>query len=103
MCVEDAYLCRDGPRPPASTSPSRCTTSSASRDLAPTWGEDSVDAGLAKDPEARLLEIAEGSPVLRVARRAVLRPHPVEVSRSTYRADRFTLWIPMSRQPTAHH
>ena len=24
---------------------------------------------------------------------------PVEVSRSTYRADRFTVWVPMSRQP----
>ena len=68
-----------------------------------TPSEDSVDAGLAKDPEARLLGIAEGSPVLRVARRAFSGRTPVEVSRSTYRADRFTLWIPMSRQPGPAH
>jgi GntR family transcriptional regulator len=103
MCVEDAFLKAAMVPGLVEHLPESLYEELARRDLAPTWGEDSVDAGLAKDPEARLLGIAEGSPVLRVARRAFSGRTPVEVSRSTYRADRFTLWIPMSRQPTAHH
>ena len=67
------------------------------RDLLPTWGEDSVDAALARKDEAELLGIPEGTPVLRIARRAFAGNIAVEVSRSTYRADRFTLWVPLSR------
>jgi GntR family transcriptional regulator len=67
------------------------------RDLLPTWGEDSVDADLARPDEADLLGIDAGSPVLRVARRAFAGNIAVEVSRSTYRADRYTLWVPVCR------
>ena len=63
----------------------------------PTWGEDSVDAAMARREEADLLGITEGTPVLRIARRAFAGNIAVEVSRSTYRADRFTLWVPLSR------
>jgi GntR family transcriptional regulator len=70
------------------------------RDLLPTGGEDSVDADLAKPEEAEMLGIDAGSAVLRVARRAFADDVVVEVSRSTYRADRYTLWVPVSR-PTA--
>ena len=37
--------------------------------------------------------------MLRVARRAFADRTAVEVSRSTYRADRFTLWVPLTRIP----
>lgn len=101
MCVEDAYL-------PAALVPDLIEHLPASlyaelerRDLTPTWGEDSVDAGLAQEPEAGLLGIAPGQPVLRVARRAFSGRVAVEVSRSTYRADRFTMWVPLTR-PGAH-
>ena len=70
------------------------------RDLLPTWGEDSVDADLAKPDEAELLGIEPGSPVLRIARRAFAGNIAVEVSRSTYRADRYTLWVPVCRPNT---
>jgi GntR family transcriptional regulator len=63
----------------------------------PTWGEDSVDASAARAEEAQLLGVTEGTPVLRIARRAFAGNIAVEVSRSTYRADRFTLWVPLSR------
>ena len=63
----------------------------------PTWGEDSVDAAMARREEADLLGITEGTPVLRIARRAFAGNIAVEVSRSTYRADRFTLWVPLAR------
>ena len=69
----------------------------ASRDLMPTWGEDSVVADLATDAEASVLQIPAGSAVLRVSRRAFCREVVCEVSRSTYRADQFTLWVPVLR------
>lgn len=103
MCLEDAFLKAAMVPGLVEHLPESLYEELARRDLAPTWGEDSVDAGLAKEPEARLLGVAEGNPVLRVARRAFSGRTPVEVSRSTYRADRFTLWIPMSRQPSHHH
>ena len=56
-----------------------------------------MDAALARPDEAELLEIPAGTPVLRIARRAFAGNIAVEVSRSTYRADRFTLWVPLSR------
>jgi GntR family transcriptional regulator len=70
------------------------------RGLEPTWGEDSVEAGVCGKPESRLLDVPAGAPVLRVARRAFAERTPVSVSRSTYRADKFTLWVPMVRQPS---
>ena len=97
MCIEDAYLAESivpVPRPAPARQPLR---RAARRDLLPTWGEDSIDAALARADEAELLGVAEGNPVLRVARRAFAGNVAVEVSRSTYRADRFTLWVPLSR------
>lgn len=63
------------------------------RGLRPTWAEDSVRAGSAQRAEAEVLEIPVGVPVLVVARRALCDDTPVAVSRTTYRADRFTLWV----------
>lgn len=101
MCLEDAYLADsiipgflEGPLPES------LFVELARRDLMPTWGEDSVDADLAKPDEARMLGIAEGSAVLRIARRSFAGNIAVEVSRSTYRSDRYTLWVPLSRPST---
>jgi GntR family transcriptional regulator len=47
-----------------------------------------------------MLSIAPGSAVLRIARRAFAGNIAVEVSRSTFRADRYTLWVPLSRPNT---
>jgi GntR family transcriptional regulator len=101
MCIEDAYMADsivpaflDAPLPQSLYAEFR------RRDLLPTWGEDSVDADLAKPEEAQLLGVETGSPVLRVARRAFAGNIAVEVSRSTYRADRYTLWVPVSRGST---
>jgi GntR family transcriptional regulator len=98
MAIEDAYLAEsivpqflDQPLPASLYDDLR------SRDLMPTWGEDSIESALARADEAELLDVAEGDPVLRIARRAFAGAVAVEVSRSTYRADRFTLWVPLSR------
>lgn len=69
----------------------------AVRDLMPTWGEDSVTAGAATEEEADLLELEPGAPVLHISRRAFCREVVVEVTRSVYRADRYTLWVPVLR------
>jgi len=98
MCIEDAYLADsiipgflDQPLPVS------LYVELQRRDLLPTWGEDSVDAGLAKADEAEALGIETGAPVLRIARRAFSGHLAVEVSRSTFRADRYTLWVPLTR------
>jgi GntR family transcriptional regulator len=98
MCLSDAYLADSivpeflgGPLPESLYAELR------RRDLLPTRGEDSVDADLAKPEEAELLGIEPGSPVLRIARRAFAGNIAVEVSRSTFRADRYTLWVPVCR------
>ena len=99
MCVEDAYLAAAMVPGFLEHLPQSLYAELERRNLTPTWGEDSVDAGLAQEPEARLLGLAPGHPVLRVARRAFSERVPIEVSRSTYRADRFTMWVPLTRVP----
>jgi GntR family transcriptional regulator len=63
------------------------------RSLRPTWAEDAITADAANAEEAELLEVDEGAPVLRVARRSLAGDIAVEVSRSAYRGDRFPLWV----------
>ena len=101
MCIEDAFLADsivpgflDTPLPES------LYADLQRRELLPTWGEDSVDAAVARPEEAQLLGLSEGSPVLRIARRAFAGNLAVEVSRSTFRADRYTLWVPLSRPNT---
>ena len=98
MCLEDAYLA-DAIVPGFLDSPlpSSLYAELQRRDLLPSWGEDSVDAEQARHDEGELLGVPEGSPVLKIARRAFADNVAVEVSRSTYRTDRYTLWVPLSR------
>ena len=101
MCIEDAYLADSiVPKFLDQPLPDSLYAELLRRDLMPTWGEDSVDAALARVEEAELLGIREGDPVLRIARRAFADNIAVEVARSTFRADRYTLWVPLSRPST---
>jgi GntR family transcriptional regulator len=98
MCLEDAYLADSlVPHFLEQPLPQSLYVELQRRDLLPTWGEDSVDATLARADEAELLEVRAGDPVLRIARRSFAGTVAVEVSRSTFRADRYTLWVPLSR------
>jgi GntR family transcriptional regulator len=98
MCIEDAYLADSiVPQFLDQALPESLYVELQRRDLLPTWGEDSVDAALVRKEEVDLLGVPEGSPVLRIARRAFAGNIAVEVSRSTYRTDRFTLWVPLAR------
>jgi GntR family transcriptional regulator len=94
MCLEDAYLNEVLlPGFLQSGMPTSLYESLEQRGLRPTWAEDSITADVATVEEAEHLEVQPGSVVLRHSRRALVGEKAVEVSRSVYRADRFTLWV----------
>lgn len=103
MCLEDAYVAeRSLPGMLDRPLPVSLSAELDRRGLAMTWAEDSVQADLAKADEAELLMIGDGSPVLRVDRRAFAGQRPVQVSRSAFRADRYVVWMPLLRAVTSH-
>lgn len=94
ICIEDAYLNEVLlPGFLQSGMPTSLYSALEARGLRPTWAEDSVTSDLATAEEADLLDVPKASAVLRVARRALVDQRPVEVSRSAYRPDRFTMYV----------
>jgi GntR family transcriptional regulator len=92
MCVQDAYL--DEALLPGlvrGVAPTSLYDELGGRGLRPTWVEDTATAEVVGADDAGLLGIAAGTPVLRTQRRALSGDKVVEVSRTVYRADRFTL------------
>ena len=99
MCVEDAYLNEVLlPGFLQAAMPTSLFDALAARGLRPTWAEDAITADKANAEEANLLQVHAGSPVLVVARRALAGEKPVEVSRSVYRNERFTLWVQLGQE-----
>lgn len=70
----------------------------ADRGLRPTSAQDAVTADVSGEAESRLLRNGPRSPVLRVTRRCLRGDRAVFVMRSTYRADRFTLWLQLGAE-----
>jgi GntR family transcriptional regulator len=94
MCLEDAYLNEVLiPGFLQSGMPTSLYDALEVRGLRPTWAEDSVNADIASADEAQLLEIDPGVPVLRHSRRGLVGEKIIEVSRTVYRADRYTMWL----------
>ena len=94
MCIEDAYLNEVLlPGFLQTGMPTSLYGALDARGLRPTWAEDSVNADVAGDEEAALLETTPGAAVLRHSRRALVAENVVEVSRTVYRADRYTMWM----------
>jgi GntR family transcriptional regulator len=99
MCIEDAYLNEVLlPGFLQSGMPTSLYEALEQRGLRPTWAEDSVNADGPTTEEATLLEIESTTPVLRHSRRAIAGDKVVEVSRTVYRADRFTLWVQLGHE-----
>lgn len=99
MCIEDAYLNEILiPGFLQGGMPTSLYDALGARGLRPTWAEDSVNADSATEEEARHLEVEPGTPVLRHSRRATADDKVVEVSRSVYRSDRFTLWVQLGQE-----
>ena len=95
MCIEDAYLSEILlPGFLQSGMPTSLYAALGERGLRPTWAEDSVSAGIASPEEAAMLEVRGlrrccGWPA---APRYERRPWS-RSPRSTFRADRYTLWV----------
>jgi GntR family transcriptional regulator len=99
MCIEDAYLNEILiPGFLQAGMPTSLYDALGARGLRPTWAEDSITADTASEEEARLLEVEAGAAVLRHSRRALAGEKVVEVSRSVYRSDRFTLWVQLGQE-----
>lgn len=64
--------------------------------LAPSWGEDLIEAHSATIEESTLLGVREGAPTLYITRRAFHDHQVVDYSHSIYRADRYALWVPVA-------
>jgi GntR family transcriptional regulator len=98
MCIEDAYLNEVLlPGFLQSGMPTSLYDALEARGLRPSWAEDSINADRGNPEECTLLEIEPGTPVLRHSRRAISGDKVVEVSRTVYRADRFTLWVQLGQ------
>lgn len=98
-CLEDAYLSEVLlPGFLQAGMPSSLYDALADRGLRPTRAEDTVLADAATEEEAELLEMPVAAPVLRHSRRGLSRSKAVEVSRSVYPGDRFTLWMQLGRE-----
>ena len=67
-----------------------------SADLAPQWGEDMIEAHAATAQEAALLSVQEGAPTLDITRRTFHEHCAIDYSRTLFRADRYTLWVPVA-------
>ncbi|GAA5155411.1 GntR family transcriptional regulator [Nocardioides marinquilinus] len=94
VCLEDNYLNEILlPGFLQSGMPTSLYDALSARGLRPTWAEDSISADVATAEEADLLEIEPATVVLRHSRRGMVGDKIVNVSRSVYRADRFTLWL----------
>jgi GntR family transcriptional regulator len=68
-------------------------------------GEQTIEAGIADPPDAKLLDLPRGSAVLLLQRRSFMNGACVELAVSTYRADRYQLHsaleIPRRTRPAA--
>lgn len=62
----------------------------------PQWGEDVIEGHTVTSEEAALLGVPERSPALDITRRTFHEHLAVDYSRSLYRADRYTLWVPVA-------
>jgi GntR family transcriptional regulator len=65
------------------------------RGFDPDWGEDTVAATEVDPQDAEMLGIRTGRAVLRLTRRTFAGEVACTYSRSSYRADRYVLWVPL--------
>ncbi len=94
VCVEDTYLNEVLlPGFLQSGMPTSLYQALDERGLRPTWAEDAVSAEAATGDEASLLEVEPGSPLLHLSRRALRAEKVVNVSRTAFRPDRFTMHV----------
>lgn len=90
--IEDAYLNEVLlPGLLTGTMPSSLYEELGSRGLRPTWAEDTITADVANEDEAARLGLEAGGAVLRHTRRALVGEVILQVSRTCYRPDRYSI------------
>jgi GntR family transcriptional regulator len=65
--------------------------------LVPDWGEDVIEAAVADSDVATLLKVKPGSAVVHIERHTYAGATLVAFSVAIYRADRYKIWVPLSR------
>jgi GntR family transcriptional regulator len=65
------------------------------RGLAPTWGEETITASDATPPEEHALAMTGSRAVMRTVRRTFSGDTPLMYSRSSYRGDRYSVFVPL--------
>jgi len=96
MCIEQVWvpaelvpdLFADGP-------PESMYAALRAQGHSPAWGEDTLAADEATDAEQSLLGLGTMRAVLRAERRTYDESGAVMFSRACYRADRYTVWVPL--------
>ncbi len=67
-------------------------------DMPPIAAEQEIEAGLVSSEDARLLDIAPGSPVLRTRRvTTTRRGQPIEYAQAVYRGDKYRFYTRLMR------
>ena len=66
------------------------------QDKRPNWGEDSIEARSISPEDAALLEVPVNTPGLYITRRTYRDQQAIVYSNSLYRADRYSLWVPVA-------
>ena len=66
------------------------------QDKRPNWGEDSIEARSISPEDAALLEVPVNTPGLYITRRTYRDQQAIVYSKSLYRADRYSLWVPVA-------
>lgn len=98
MCIEQSWLPASvlpgfiDPAPPESI-----YAQLQARGLGPTWGEDNIESVNLQGEDAQLLEVPSGAAGLVVTRRTFAEEVPVDLTISSYRGDRYKLWVPIAR------
>lgn len=96
MAIEQLWLpCRLAPGLFDDGAPGSVYGELRRRGLEPDWGEDTVAATEVDAQDAALLGLRVGKAVLRLSRRTFAGDIACVYSRSSYRADRYMLWVPL--------
>ena len=96
MAIEQLWLpCRLAPGLLDDGEPGSIYGELRRRGLEPDWGEDTVAATEVDAQDAALLGLRVGKAVLRLSRRTFAGDIACVYSRSSYRADRYMLWVPL--------
>jgi GntR family transcriptional regulator len=96
MAIEQSWVpCRLAPGLFDAGAPGSIYGELRRRGLEPEWGEDTVAATEVDAQDADLLGLRAGKAVLRLTRRTFAGQTACVYSRSSYRADRYVLWVPL--------